>query len=110
MSNDVELYKKVPTYNKGEWTYTNFKTIDDFREFVIPLFKEPGKYNFDETSFKFNEQGRFFRKNKYYCSAVENSIDYIKYWETEKEKCRAGTFLCFSFANEPNKSLRNALL
>ena len=45
------MYKIVPTWNNGVWEETEFQTIEDFREFIDSIFKEPGKYNFDNTSF-----------------------------------------------------------
>lgn len=82
----------VPTYdNKSNtWTKTTFETLEEFRDFSDSLFKEPGKYEFDETSFKFNEKGNFFKKNKFYCNAPYLSKDYVKFWDFEKEKCRNG--------------------
>jgi hypothetical protein len=61
------MYKKIPTYKvaKDEWTYTFFKTKEEYRSFVEGLFKEPGLYNFDETSAGFNSHAQFYNKNKY---------------------------------------------
>jgi len=83
-------YKKVPTWKNGSWSYTEFDTKEDFIAFVKPLFKEPGLYNFDKTAFLFNEQMRNFERDGYYCAYPEGSLDSIKYWELEKEKCREG--------------------
>jgi hypothetical protein len=38
---------EVPTYKDGAWTTTVFNTREEFRDFLVPLFKEPGKYHFD---------------------------------------------------------------
>ena len=51
----------VPTYDNGTWTETEFTDLIFFRDFVKSTFKEPGKYDFDETSELFNEQARLFR-------------------------------------------------
>jgi hypothetical protein len=51
----------IPTWDNGTWTTTSFDTRQDFVEFLEPLFKEPGKYQFDDTSFVFNEQARKFK-------------------------------------------------
>lgn len=83
-------YKKIPTWDAGTWTYTLFDTEDQFREFVKGLFKEPGKYNFDETAWMFNEHARRFEEKRMFCEAPEGSRDYLNYWDTEKEKCRVG--------------------
>lgn len=84
-------YIKIPTWEKGKWSYTEFQTREAYRDFVLSCFKEPGKYEFDETSYEFNAQARRFRKNKdVYCFHPYKSLDYIKYWDEEKEKCRMG--------------------
>lgn len=91
--NQSPLYK-IPTFTAATqtWGYIEFQTRGDFKQFLLPLFKEPGKYNFDETSRMFNEQGRRWRQNKYYCAHNDNTRDFRKYWDEEKEKCRQGVF------------------
>lgn len=88
----MELFIKIPTYDDDTklWTYTEFTTREDFVVFLRGLFREPGKYNFNATSLKFNEQARNFNKNRFYCAAPPRSKDYVLYWDTEKEKCRMG--------------------
>lgn len=88
----MESFIEIPTYdaNHTTWSYTIFEQRDEFVVFLKSLFKEPGKYEFDETSFLFNEQARKFNKNKFFCSAPLKSKDFLNYWETEKEKCRKG--------------------
>ena len=82
---------EIPTYDNGNWTYSKFKDRIEFRDFVKSTFKEPGKYELDETSELFNEQARIFRdRGNIYCIAQFRSKDYTKYWDTEKEKCRKG--------------------
>jgi len=82
---------KIPTWSpEKNWHYTKFPNKEAFRVYVKSLFKEPGKYKFDETSFKFNEHSRFFTKNKVYTIAPEDSQDFYEYWDTEKEKCKKG--------------------
>ena len=36
----------IPTYQDGEWSTTEFKSDNEFREYLELIFKEPGKYNF----------------------------------------------------------------
>ena len=86
------MYREIPTYDyvSGEWSYTSFETQTDLVEYLETIFKEPGKYEFDECSLLFNAEGRKFNKHKVYCLAPERSKDFINYWETEKEKCRKG--------------------
>jgi len=86
----TEIYEHIPTYSDGEWTYTDFESRKDFYEFCLSIFKEPGEYEFDEVSQLFNEQARLFNKNGIYCTAPSGTKDFIKYWDTEKEKCRKG--------------------
>lgn len=87
------VYKKVPTYDAStdSWTYTFFNNRQDFVTFLWSIFKEPGKYNFNSVSLKFNEQARNFeRNNKVYTFHPINSKDFINYWDTEKEKNTEG--------------------
>ena len=86
----TEIYEHIPTFDNGEWTYTDFESRKHFYEFCLSIFKEPGEYEFDEVSKLFNEQARLFNKNSIYCTAPAGTKDFIKYWETEKEKCRKG--------------------
>ena len=85
---DKFFYTDVPTWDNGEWTTTSFNTRTEFRDFVLSLFKEPGKYNFDETAYVFNEQARKYNDQKFYCPAPVRSKDFIAYWDDQKVKCR----------------------
>ena len=80
------VYIEIPTWEKGQWTVTTFDTHDNFRDFVLPLFKEPGKYNFDEISYEFNAQARKFQKNGYFCPYPEGTKDFKTYWDDQKTK------------------------
>lgn len=86
----TQPYIEVPTYEDGNWSTTTFQTKDDFRLFILSLFKEPGKYEFDNTSYLFNAEARKFRTNRLYCTAPSGSKDFIHYWDGEKLKCRRG--------------------
>lgn len=83
-------FLEIPTYENGQWDHTVFYTREEFKAFVLSVFKEPGKYEFDETSLIFNEQARIFQKNRYYCSAPFKSKDFLAYWDVQKERCRKG--------------------
>ena len=83
-------YITVPTWENGLWSETIFDTLEDFRDFILPLFKEPGQYEFDETIYEFNSQGRHFRDYNVYCLAPDNTKDYRSYWDNHKNKCRVG--------------------
>lgn len=86
------MYREIPTYdhNLKEWSYTSFETQDELADYVQSIFKEPGKYEFDECSLMFNAEARKFNKHRIYCIAPERSKDFVEYWNTEKEKCRNG--------------------
>lgn len=83
-------FKEVPTYENGVWSVTEFSTREDFRDFLLSLFKEPGEYKFDETTLIFNAEARKFQKQGYYCHAPHKSKDFIAYWDDQKNKCRNG--------------------
>ena len=80
----------IPTYENGQWTETEFASREDFKAFILSIFKEPGKYEFNETSRIFNEQARNFNSNGYYCTAPVRTKDYMSYWDDQKNKCRNG--------------------
>ena len=85
------MYIEVPTWRNNKWYTTQFDTRKDFYNFVNSTFKEPGEYNFDDTSELFNEQARIFRsQGDIYSLAPYRSKDFIKYWDLEKAKCRNG--------------------
>jgi hypothetical protein len=84
------MYIEVPTYSNGVWSVTEFQTREEFRDFLKPLFKEPGKYEFDESSLIFNSEARKFQKQGFYCLAPVKSKDFINYWDDQKNKCRKG--------------------
>lgn len=88
---EIKVYTKIPTWSKEDgWTYTVFQTKQDFIALVESVFKVPGTCDFDETSEMFNEHARFFNKQGVFTLAPSGSKDWIKYWDTEKEKCRKG--------------------
>ncbi len=84
------MYKEIPLWENGEWSKQVFETKDDFKEFVLSVFKEPGKYDFDESSGVFTEEAERFRKQGFYCAFPMRSKDYVNYWDDQKEKCRNG--------------------
>ena len=86
----MEIFENIPTYDNGTWTVTDFSSREEFAQFLKDLFKEPGKYNFDETSLLFNFESRKFRENGYYCDSPFKSKDFVNYWDDQKLKCRRG--------------------
>jgi hypothetical protein len=90
----MDFWNDIPTWDNGTWTTTNFETREEFRVFIVSIFREPGQYNFNEDSTKiFNEQSRLFNENKVYCTAPFKSKDFIKYWDDQKERCRKGVIV-----------------
>lgn len=85
-----ENYIEIPTYEDGNWYATTFNTLEDYKTFVLSMFKIPGEYKFDHISFEFNLQARKHQKHGFYCPYPEGSKDFITYWESEKKKCRYG--------------------
>lgn len=80
----------IPTYNNGQWTTTEFSSNEELAKFVLSIFKEPGKYEFDETAFVFNGEARRFNKDGFYCGSPFRSKDFMAYWDDQKIKCRSG--------------------
>jgi hypothetical protein len=80
----------VPTWKNGEWYTTDFETKEEFRDYILVLFKEPGKYGFNQDSLIFNEEGRKFEKDSVYCIAPFRSKDFINYWDEQKKRCQSG--------------------
>jgi len=87
----MDYWIDIPTWDNGTWTTTSFNSREEFKIFVLTIFKEPGQYNFNEDTNKiFNEQAQIFRKTKVYCTAAFKSKDFINYWDDQKAKCRQG--------------------
>ena len=74
------MYKSIPTYKNGEWITTDFESIEDFKKYLILLFKEPGQYQFDEIALLFNDEAKRFDKDRFYCDKPFRSKDYTNYW------------------------------
>jgi len=89
------MYREIPTYTyeTKTWSTTSFETKQELLDYLLPLFKEPGQYNFDESSEMFNEQARIFNKTRVYCIAPERSKDFTEYWNTQKDRCRNGILI-----------------
>jgi hypothetical protein len=87
-----EIYQDIPTYDNGEWTTTSFESREDFKDFILNMvFKEPGKYKFNEvTNDIFISESTRFKKDGIYCSAPFKSKDFINYWDNQKTRCRKG--------------------
>jgi hypothetical protein len=84
------MSRVIPTYENNKWSETTFDTDLEFREYLESIFKEPGKYDFDHTAWRFNDEASKFNKDGYYCNSPFRSKDYIAYWNDQKNKCREG--------------------
>ena len=87
---NLSMYKSIPTYKNNSWTTTEFETRQDFINYALSIFNVPGHYEFDELSFKFNEQAQIFNDQGFYCNKPFRSKDFTEYWEDQKIKCREG--------------------
>jgi hypothetical protein len=87
-----EIYQDIPCWDNGTWTTVSYDSRDEFSNAIFTLFKEPGLYEFDETSILFNEQATIFRTQNVYCISPFKSKDFIYYWDDQKAKCRKGVF------------------
>jgi hypothetical protein len=87
-----EIYQDIPCWDNGTWTTVSYDSRDEFSRAIADIFAEPGKYDFDDTSFLFNEQATVFRTQNVYCTAPFKSKDFIAYWDDQKAKCRKGVF------------------
>lgn len=86
----MDFYKDIPTWDNGTWTTTSFESREVFREYILSLFKEPGLYNFDETSYIFNEHARKYNTDGFYIAVPKGSKDYMTFWDEQKRRCRQG--------------------
>lgn len=86
------VYKDIPTYNSEskEWSKTSFSSQEEFAYFLDGIFKEPGEYEFDESTKLWNIEARRYREKGYYIRALKNSKEYKEYWNTQKDRCRRG--------------------
>jgi hypothetical protein len=85
-----QIFEDIPTWDNGTWTTTSFESRQDFADYIFTLFKEPGKYEFDETTALFNAEAEKFNSTGVYCTAPFKSKDFITYWDDQKAKCRKG--------------------
>ena len=90
-----EIYQDIPTWDNGTWTTTDFNSREEFYDYLlVNVFKEPGKYEFNETTSQlFIQESTKFNKDKVYCTAPFKSKDFIAYWDDQKAKCRRGLLI-----------------
>ena len=91
MFRDRDYPISIPTWEKGEWIEdTIFDSLDDFKAYLEDLFKEPGKYEFDESVSNWQEQSIKYNKLGYYCADPKGTRDFTRYWDDQKNKSRTG--------------------
>lgn len=91
MSEEYLMWENIPTWDNGTITTTSFESKDAFKAFVLSVFKEPGKYQFNEnTNSLFNAEAQKFNNTGVYTTAPFKSKDFINYWDDQKNKCRRG--------------------
>lgn len=89
------MFLKIPTidYTTKVKGHREFETREELIEFLTSIFKEPGKYEFDEATALFNEEAVKFNSKKSYCTFPFRSKDFIEYWDDQKEKCIKGLII-----------------
>lgn len=81
------MYIQIPTFDGTSWSYTEFETKDAYIKYIESQVKVPGSYNLRDTHL-WRIPADTFRQKGQYCPYVKNSLEFIKFWEKEKEKCR----------------------
>jgi len=81
----------IPTHEDGHWVEdTTFLSYDEFKQFLLERFKEPGEYEFDESVSLWQKESMHYNDVGYFCSAPIRTKDYIQYWDDQKNKSRVG--------------------
>lgn len=83
--------RKILTLNTktNTWTKTEFNTFNEYRQFIVSQFKEPGQYNFQNTEL-WKSAARKFETSGKYCDYHPTSKEYKDFWLTERRKCEQG--------------------
>jgi hypothetical protein len=91
MFRDRDYPISIPTWEKGEWIEdTVFNSMQEFIDHILTLFKEPGKYEFDDSVQHWQTESIRYNTFGYFCEAPFRSRDYVKYWDDQKRKARIG--------------------
>lgn len=72
-----------------EWTKTHFETFQEYRLFILSMWKFPGEYNFKNTHY-WNALALKYERDKRYTDYPENSKEYKEFWILERRKCEQG--------------------
>ena len=91
MFRDRDYPISIPTWEKGEWIEdTVFNSMQEFIDYILTLFKEPGKYEFDDSVQHWQTEAIRYNTFGYFCEAPFRSRDFIRYWDDQKRKARIG--------------------
>ena len=85
--------KNIPTFSADTqvWSKTSFHSQKEMGDFLMSnCFKEPGEYQFDESTKSWNKIAQFYNDKDFYCIYAEGTTDYKNFWDDEKMKCRLG--------------------
>jgi hypothetical protein len=84
----------VPTYSTKAktWTYTFFKTKEEFVTFVRSKFLKVGFYNLKNTS-EWKQTYSVYAKHGYYTNAIKGTPQYRNFWKIEKERVLKGVII-----------------
>ena len=75
-----QIFEEIPTWDNGTWTTTSFESREAYAAYLFSIFKEPGKYQFDDISSNlFTAESRRFKLQGVYCTAPFKSKDFIAY-------------------------------
>jgi hypothetical protein len=82
----------IPTLDttSDTWSYTTFKSKEDFTAFVWDQFKLPGSYNLKKT-YEWQRPYHYFKKHGYFTPSVKGSPQYFKFWGSEAKNIFKGT-------------------
>ncbi len=87
--------KNIPLYDclLKKWEKISFNDQEDFAKYLeINCLKEPGFYNFDESTLLWNEKSKIFISQGEYTHYAKSTPEYNEMWDNEKLKSRLGVF------------------
>ena len=64
----------------------------DSNQDYIDIIKKVGEYNLKDT-YLWRDKAEFFNKHRYYCKHVEDTADWIKFWNDEEYKILNGVWI-----------------
>ena len=64
----------------------------DSNQDYIDIIKRVGEYNLKDT-YLWRDKAEFFNKHGYYCKHVEDTADWVKFWNDEEYKILNGVWI-----------------